>query len=142
MTGRGDKVVKEGQVHQSRQQVYNEEEEEEEERKKTEAKMRLLQLAVEEDKSSKKSGLSSHRLPSSVLEACLAATEVRRRSGALNSSSSKFLKSGADRKQQRVEEVSSAEQFTRHRREPEHSAAPGMVPCTPGAPGLSNYSPE
>lgn len=80
MTGRGDKVVKEGQVHQSRQQVYNEEEEEEkqrkkakekekkeeEERKKTEAKMRLLQLAVEEDKSSKKSGLSSHRLPSSV----------------------------------------------------------------------------
>ena len=85
MTGRGDKVVKEGQGHQSRQQVYNEEVEEEkqkkkvrekekrekekkeeEERKKTEVKMRLLQLAVEEDKSSKKSGLSSHRLPSSV----------------------------------------------------------------------------
>ena len=80
MTGRGDKVVKEGQGHQSRQQVYNEEAEEEkqkkkarekekkeeEERKKTEVKMRLLQLAVEEDKSSKKSGLSSHRLPSSV----------------------------------------------------------------------------
>ena len=81
MTGRGDKVVKEGQGHHSRQQVYNEEveeekqkkkarekekKEEEEERKKTEVKMRLLQLAVEEDKSSKKSGLSSHRLPSSV----------------------------------------------------------------------------
>ena len=60
----------------------------------------------------------------------------------LRSSSSKFLKSRADSKQQRVEEVSSAEQFTRHRREPEHSAAPGIVPCTPGAPGLTNYSPE
>ena len=35
MTGRGDKVVKEGQVHQSRQQVYNEEEEEEKQRRKT-----------------------------------------------------------------------------------------------------------
>ena len=80
MTGRGDKVVKEGQVHQSRHQVYNEEEEEEkqrkkakekekkeeEERKKTEVKMRLLQLVAEEDKGSKKSSLSSHRLPSSV----------------------------------------------------------------------------
>ena len=80
MTGKGDEVVKERQGRQSRQQVYNEEEEEEkqrkkarekekkeeEERKKTEVKMRLLQLAVEEDKSSKKSGLSSHRLPSSV----------------------------------------------------------------------------
>ena len=79
MTGRGDKVVKEGQGHQSRHQVYNEEAEEEkqkkakekakkeeEERKKTEVKMRLLQLAVEEDMSSKKSSLSSHRLPSSV----------------------------------------------------------------------------
>ena len=79
MTGRGDKVVKEGQGHQSRHQVYNEEAEEEkqkkakekakkeeEERKKTEVKMRLLQLVAEEDMSSKKSGLSSHRLPSSV----------------------------------------------------------------------------
>ena len=69
-----------------------------------------------------------------MIKACLAATEVRRRSGALNrcgdkkkfnvsdkvlvlrSSSSKFQKSRADSKQQRVEEVSSAEQFTRHRR--------------------------
>ena len=80
MTGKGDEVVMEVQGRQSRQQVYNEEEEEEkqkkkarekekkeeEERKKAEVKMRLLQLVAEEDMSSKKSGLSSHRLPSSV----------------------------------------------------------------------------
>ena len=80
MTGTGDKVMKEGQGHRSRPHVYNEEEEEEkqkkkakekekkeeEERKKTIAKMRLMQFAVEEDMSSKKSGLSSHQLPSSV----------------------------------------------------------------------------
>ena len=95
-----------------------------------------------------------------MLEACLAATEVRRRSGALKrcgdtkklnvfdkvlvlrSSSSKLLKSRTDGKQQRVKEVSTAEQFTKNRQEPEHSAAPGMVPCTPGAPGLADSSPE
>ena len=95
-----------------------------------------------------------------MLEACLAATEVRRRSGALKrcgdtkklnvfdkvlvlrSSSSKLLKSRTDGKQQRVKEVSTAEQFTKNRQEPEHSAAPGMVPCTPGEPGLTDSSPE
>ena len=95
-----------------------------------------------------------------MLEACLAATEVRRRSGALKrcgdtkklnvfdkvlvlrSSSSKLLKSRTDVKQQRVKEVSTAEQFTKNRQEPEHSAAPGMVPCTPGEPGLADSSPE
>ena len=66
-------------MRKSRHQVYNEEAEEEkqkkakekakkeeEERKKTEVKMRLLQLVAEKDMSSKKSCLSSHRLPSSV----------------------------------------------------------------------------
>ena len=41
-----------------------------------------------------------------------------------------------------MKEVSSAEQFTKNRQEPEHSAAPGMVPCTPGEPGLTDSSPE
>ena len=60
----------------------------------------------------------------------------------LRSSSSKLLKSRTDGKQQRVKEVSTAEQFTKNRQEPEHSAAPGMVPCTPGEPGLTDSSPE